>query len=153
MSITITQSVAAKFVASGNTDFSGSQGIWFGRIPAKASTNLPDIELPFLGFTHGGETPKYTSERQYKDEGTFNFAIYAITVAETERLALIVLNIFDAFICSPRGLDFTNGYCIGWYRTRYMVDIEAIENEDAKFAGRVDIQYAYTTQKTLPAAA
>lgn len=150
MSITITQSVAAKFVASGNTDFSGSQGIWFGRIPAKASTNLPDIELPFLGFTHGGETPEYTFEKAYQDKGTFSFSIYAITVAETERLALIILAIFDAFIKNPRALDFTNGYCIEWERTRYLVDIEAIENEDAKFAGRVDIQYAYTTQKELP---
>lgn len=140
---TITQSVFAKFVDSGNTDFSGSQGMWFGQIPA-------NLELPFFGFVHNGEAPKYTTEKGYKDLGSFLFSIYAEGVAETERLALIVLGIFDAFITNWTALNFTGGKCSEWQRARYIVSLEPIEDVNARKVGRVDITYAYTTTKVLP---
>ena len=140
---TITQSVLAQFVASGNTDFVGSQGMWFGQIPA-------NLNLPFFGFVHNGETPKYTTEKAYKDSGTFLFSIYAEGVAEVERLALIVLGIFDAFITNWPGLNFTGGKCAEWARTRYIVSLEEIEDVNARKVARVDITYAYTTVKVLP---
>ena len=140
---TITQRIVEKFVASGNTDFSGSQGIWFGQIPA-------NLELPFLGFVHNGETPEYYTEKEYADSGSFLFSIYAETVAETERLALIVLAIYDAFIKNWNALDFTGATCTAWARTRYQIFFEPIEDVEAKYVGRADITYEYTTMKQLP---
>lgn len=141
--ITITQSVLAKFVASGNTDFGASQGMWFGKIPA----NLP---TPFFGFVHNGETPKYTTEKAYKDSGSFLFSIYAEGIAEAERLALIVLGIFDAFITDWTQLNFTGGKVAEWQRTRYLLDLEETEDVFARQVGRVDITYAFTVTKVLP---
>lgn len=140
---TITQSLLAKFVASGNAEFSGSQGMWFGKIPA-------NLQLPFFGFVHGGETPEYTTSQEYLERGTFTFSIYAETIAETERLALVVMGVYDAFIKNWNALDFTGGTCVEWDRTRYLIAFEPIEDANARYVGRADIQYAYTTQKTLP---
>lgn len=143
MATTITQSILAKFVATGNTDFSASQGMWFGKIPS----NLP---TPFFGFVHNGETPTYTKEKGYKDSGAFLFSIYAEGVAETERLALIVLGIFDAFIKDWAQLNFTGGRVAEWERTRYLVALEDTEDVFARPVGRADITYAYTVNKVLP---
>lgn len=143
MADTITQSVLAQFVASGNTEFSGSQGMWFGQIPA-------NFNLPFFGFVHNGETPKYTTEKAYKDSGSFLFSIYAEGVAEAERLGLVVLGIFDAFITNWPALNFSGGRCSEWARTRYLVALEPIEDVNARRVARVDITYAYTTTKVLP---
>lgn len=143
MASTITQSVLAQYEASGNTDFSGSQGLWFGQIPA-------NLVLPFFGFVHNGETPEFTFEREYLEKGSFTFSVYAEGVAETERLALIVLGIYDSFIKHWNRLDFIGGTCVEWDRTRYIVTLEPIVDVNARKVAKADIQYAYTTQKILP---
>jgi len=140
---TITQSLIAKFTAAGLTDFDVSSGLWFAEIP-------PNLNLPVIGLVHNGEQPKYTTEAQYFDKGTVTFTIFAEGVAETERLALLVLAVYDVFVKSPRLLDFTGGKVIEWDRTTYMPSMEPIADVNAKRVGRVDIGYAYTTQKTLP---
>ncbi len=144
MSATITQSVLAKFVAAGLTDFDGSLGLWLGEIPE-------NLNPPVIGFVHGGERPEYTFEREYTDSGTFTFTIFAVTVAETERLALLVMAAFDAFVKSPRQMDFTGGKVTSWEKTSYTISAEPTRSETAKQVGRADFQYAYTTQKSLPA--
>ncbi len=143
MARTITQSVVAKFAASGNSDFTGSQGIWFGQIPA-------NLDLPFFGFVHNGETPRYSTEKGYTDSGSFLFSIYAEGVEATENLALNVLNIYDAFITDWTQLNFTGGRVAEWARTRYLVTLEPTEDVNARKVGRVDITYAYTVTKVLP---
>lgn len=146
-STTITQSVRAKFddaIGSGLTDFDGSDGLWFGEVPQQ-------LVLPFAGFVHNGERSEYTTEREYFDKGSFTFTIFAEGVAEVERLALLVLAVYDLFVKSPRLLDFTNGKVIEWDRTSYIVAMEPVADKNAARVARVDIQYAYRTQKTLPA--
>ncbi len=140
---TILQSLVAAFEDSGNTDFSGSLGLWFGEVPQQ-------LELPFLAFVSGGERPQFTTEQEYLDSGTVTFSIFAEGIAETERLALIVLAIYDPFIKNWNGLDFTGGIVSEWERVSYMPSLEPIQDVNARRVGRVDIQYAYTTQKSLP---
>lgn len=144
MATTITQSVLAKFPDVLLPAFSASQGLWFGEIPQNFS-------LPFVGFVHGGERPTYTMEREYQESGTFTFTVFAEGVAETERLALLVMNVYDAFTKHFSQLDFTGGKMVDWERTSYMVSLEPIANVQAKRVARADFQYAYTTQKSLPA--
>lgn len=143
MPATITQSVLAKFATAGLTAFDGSQGLWFGELPQ-------NLDLPFIAFVHGGERPDYMTEKEYLDKGTFTFTIFAEGVAEVERLALLFLAVFDGFVKSPRGLDFSGGAVIEWDRTQYLVAIEPVADVNARRVGRVDIGYAYTTQKSLP---
>ncbi len=143
MATTILQSLVAVFAASGNADFVGSQGLWFGEVPQQ-------LELPFLGLVHGGESPEYTFEGQYADSGTFTFSVFAEGVAETERLALVVLRIYDAFVKNWNGLNFSGGVVTDWAKTRYTISLEPMQDVNARRVGRADFSYSYTTQKTLP---
>ncbi len=140
---TITQAILAKFVASGNTDFAASSGLWLQEIPE----NLP---LPVIGFVHGGERSEYTSERDYFDLGSFSFTIFAEGLAETERLALNVLAIFDVLVKAPQTLTWTGGRLVEWDKTNYTISGEPIRDENAKQVGRADFTYAYKAQKLLP---
>lgn len=143
MATTITQSIVAKFAASGNTSFSASQGLWFGEIPA----NLP---TPFLGVVHNGETFEYTGEKDYQAYGSFLFSIYTEGVAAAEALALTVANIFDAFITNWSPLNFTGGTMAKWSKTSYLVALEPMADVNARKVGRVDIGYEYEFNGVLP---
>jgi hypothetical protein len=143
MAATITQAILARFATSTITDFSASGGLWLEEAPEQAS-------LPLIGFTHGGERPEYTTEEAYNDVGSIDFDIYAVTVEETERLALLVLNLFDLCIKNPRRLDFTGGLVISWERTNYRIGVEGFRREDNKQIGHATFSYSYTTKKSLP---
>jgi len=143
MATTITQSVLARFAAAAISEFSTSGGLWLEEAPEGSP-------LPLAGFTHGGERPEYTTEEAYTDAGSIDFDIYAVTVAETERLAKLVLNLFDACVKNPRLLDFTGGYVISWERTNYRIGVEGFRREDNKQIGHATFSYSYVTQKSLP---
>jgi hypothetical protein len=144
MAITITQAVVSKFAASGNTDFSASGGLHFDEIPE-------NVDLPFLGFFHAGETTKYTFEREYFDQGSFQFTVFAITVAEAERLAKVVMAIYDACVMHPQGeLAITAEKCIAWGKTDYKITTATYRDQPGNVIGEATFGYEYRVQKTLP---
>ena len=143
MATTITQAILARFATSTITDFSASGGLWLEEAPQQT-------QMPLAGFAHGGERPEYTTEEPYHETGSFNFDIYAVTVEETERLALIVMDLFDLCVKNPRLLDFTGGLVVSWERTNYRIGVEGFRREDNKQIGHATFSYSYTTKKSLP---
>ncbi len=141
---TITQSVIAKFAASDvATEFSASSGLWLEQIPEQ-------ISLPFIAFEHGGEQFEYTTERDYSAMGTYTFTIFAVTIAETERLAKAVMAVFDAIIKSSRSLDFATSKVTDWEKTSYRIGVEGLRKEDNTQIGRATFDYRYKVLAQLP---
>ncbi len=142
MAATITQSVLAHFPGS-IEEFQPSQGLWLAEIP-------PGLPLPVIGFVHNGEQPEYTTEAAYSESGSFRFTIFAQSVEETERLALLILAVFDRFVTKPWLLNFTGGKVIAWGKTDYVIAMEDRPDLEAKRIGRAEFGYEYITEKTLP---
>lgn len=143
-SITICQAVIAKFAGSGNTDFTASGGLWFDEIPE-------NLTLPFVGFFHQGEQTSYTFEDQYFDEGSFNFSVFAITVAEAERLAKVVMAIYDGCVKNPVSeLRITDANCIIWNKTDYKISTATYRDQPGNLIGEATFSYRYRVQKRLP---
>lgn len=144
MAISITQAVLAKFVASGNTDFSAASGMWFAEMPET-------LTLPFVGFVMGGEQTEYHTEDRYVDSGTMTFTVFAEGVAETERLAKVVMAIYDACVVNPNAaFTITGETCFLWQKTDYRIDTATFRNAAGSLVGEATFSYRYGVAKTLP---
>lgn len=150
MAATITQAVLARFAAASLTDFDVAAGqpgypggLWLEEAPENAL-------LPLIGVSHNGERPEYTTELDYQASGSYDFDIYAVTAAETERLALLVMAVFDACIKTPGLLTFTNGKVINWERTSYRIGVEGLRKSDNAQVGHASFTYEYMTGQKLP---
>lgn len=143
MATTIGQAVLARFAGSGVTDFSASSGLWFDELPEQ-------LTLPFVGFQMAEESTEYTMEPAYFERGLITFTIFAVTVAEADRLAFIVKAIYDAATKLPNLLTITNARVISWERTGYGVKTADFRNEANSQIGEATFSYSYTVQRSLP---
>lgn len=144
MATTIAQALLDRFANSGITDFDGSGGMWLEEIPATATPILP-----LFGFTHQGEQCQFTTELDYVETGSFEFSIFALGVAEAERLGLVVKALFDPLIKSPNQLAITNAKMISFDRQSGQVGVEGFRQADGKAVGRVTFVYAYEVERKL----
>ena len=141
MSATITQAVLAKFAASGQAEFSK---LWFDELPENQT-------LPFVGFFHEGEAPEYTFEGGYKEEGSFSFQVNAVGIAETERLALVVMAIYDACIVNPvAAFSIVGQKVFAWRRKDYKISSAQYRPESGDLVGEATFGYEYSVNKQLP---
>lgn len=145
MALTIAQAVLERFVASGNTDFDASKGLFFEEFPEQ-------FPLPFVGFQMGQESNEYTSDDCYEEHGVITFSVFAVTVQETERLALLVKAIYDACIKHPeQGFTITAATVDEWQRTGGRTTTADFRDASGNQIGQVEFSYSYIVQRVLPA--
>jgi hypothetical protein len=145
MATTIAQALLDRFASSGVDDFAATGGLWLEEVPAKVAQTLP-----LFGFTHGGESCEYSFEEAYKEIGSFEFTIYALGIAEAERLGLAVKAVYDPCIKAPSLLSITNARVIDFERTGGQVGSEGFHEASGKQVGRVSLTYSYIVQRSLP---
>lgn len=141
---TIVQAVLERFVAGGMADFDASKGMFFEEMPEQ-------LTLPFIGFQMGNETCEYTSEDSYQERGVITFTIFAVTVAETERLALLVKAVYDACVKHPQqGFSIQSATVDEWQRTGYRVTTADFRDAENNLIGQAEFSYSYIVQRYLP---
>lgn len=149
MAATITQALVARFDAFAPADFqrlpNNAGGLWLDDVP---STEAP--VLPIAGLVHQGETIEYTFETEYFEKGSFEITVFALGVAEAERLGLLVKAAIDPCIKHPGYLAITNATVISFERVSGDVGVETFRQEDGMAVGRVSMVYGYTVQRSLP---
>lgn len=145
---TMTQAVIAKFDDSDAADeFTTSGGLWLEMVKEQVS-------LPFIRFEHSPARFEYTTERDYEEQGSFGFTIFALGVAEVERLALAVMQVFDECITTPHSsFEITDAHVTRWFKTSYRVGVAALRQEDNAVVGQADFEYEYSLHRELPVGA
>jgi hypothetical protein len=141
---TITQALVARYANGPVADFEASGGLWFDEMPDGAS-------LPFLLFAHQGEQAEFTTEKGYLESGSHEFHVFAETVAETERLALAVRDVFDPCIESPSLLSVTGAVVFEFARPSYRIAAEGQRSSNQKQVGHASFVYSYGVRRMLPA--
>lgn len=146
---TIVQAVLERFAGSGEVavEFTESGGLWLDMTP-------PQQTLPFITMLHGGEQYEWCMEREYREIGSIDFYLFAKhatrPIAETERLALMVRDLFDKCIKRPGLLTIQSATMISWERTGYKIETAPFMDQSQQQVGQATFSYAYKVQRTLP---
>lgn len=111
-------------------------GIWVTQAP-------PQTSLPLCILVHGGETPQWTFENVYVDEGKFTFVLYGNGLANVEDLATQIKASFDW--CS---LNITGGTTVKVERTGYRAACEEQPDKDGELVFRAEIDYVTQVTRT-----